>query len=143
MERIAHSEIFEAPLHAVYVRWTRFEQFAKFMEGLTSVMRLGNDRLEWRARVGGQDLRWEADITDEVEDAVIAWRTRSGARHEGKVRFTAQSPERTLVELEMEYELPRGVDTAVIDGDSTGLKDIMEFAAAEAGIIEPVIGGNP
>ena len=66
----------EVPLRAAYNQWTQFEEFPRFMEGVLEVRQLDDRRLHWRAKVGGQEKAWDAEITEQVPDDLIAWRCR-------------------------------------------------------------------
>ena len=57
-----------APLKVVYNQWTQFEEFPQFMEGVEEVRQEGNNRLFWRAKIGGKVKEWEAEITEQVPD---------------------------------------------------------------------------
>jgi uncharacterized membrane protein len=64
-------------------------------------------------------LHWHAEITEQVPDLKIAWRSISGdAPNAGEVRFEAMGPERTRVHLAMEYE-PQGAVENI--GDKLGV----------------------
>ena len=61
----------------------------------------------WRARsesVPGTEKEFATEITEQVPDECIAWRSVSGAQNAGMVRFEPLNKERTRVELTMEYE---------------------------------------
>ncbi|MBE1514436.1 SRPBCC family protein [Nesterenkonia halotolerans] len=47
------SIIVRAPISAVYALWTQFEEFPRFMGGVTSVRFLTDTRLEWVAEPEG------------------------------------------------------------------------------------------
>ena len=68
-----------APLRAVYNQWTQFEEFPRFMEGVEEVRQQGDKHLFWRAKVGGKVKEWQAEITNQVPDERIAWRSVDGS----------------------------------------------------------------
>lgn len=107
-----------APLSAVYNQWTQFESFPSFMEGVKSVRQLDDRRLHWAAEIGGVEREWEAEITHQIPDQKIAWRSTSGAPNGGVVRFERLPEGRTNVILELSFE-PRGLVENI--GDALGL----------------------
>jgi len=66
------------PIRMAYNRWTLFETFPQFMEGVKEVRQLDDKRLLWRAEIGGQEETWEAEIVEQLPDRKIAWRSVSG-----------------------------------------------------------------
>src|SRR6266853_276188 len=63
---------------------------------------------------------WDADITEQAPDKIIAWRSTSGARNEGTVRFVPAGENKTKIELEMHWE-PKDVTEWI--GDVLGADD--------------------
>ena len=118
MERIEKSCEINAPVRAVYNQWTQFEEFPQFMDGIKEVRQTDDTHLHWRASIGGKDKEWDAEITEQVPDQVISWRSVSGAANAGTVRFEPMSHDRTLVRLIMEYEPEGTVEKA---GDAVGV----------------------
>jgi len=108
MAKAEHSVEVHAPLREVYNQWTQFELFPQFMDGVEQVTQLDNKRLHWRARVGGKQQEWDADITEQLPDQRIAWRSLSGDPNAGVVTFHHIDPTTTRVMLQLEYE-PQGV----------------------------------
>jgi uncharacterized membrane protein len=111
----------DVPVRAAYDQWTQFEEFPKFMDGVEAVQQLDDKRLHWRAKVGGKMNEWDAEITQQMPDQVIAWRSMSGDRNEGIVRFQPMGAEKTKIELEMHWE-PKDVVERV--GDVLGADDM-------------------
>ena len=107
MERLQKTFEIECPVRTVYNQWTQFEDFPHFMEGVKEVRQLDDTHLHWRASIAGKDKEWEAEITEQVPDQRIAWRSTSGAPNAGTVRFEPLNKGRTRVMLSMEYE-PQG-----------------------------------
>ena len=105
------------PLSTAYNQWTQFEDFPKFMAGVLDVKQLDDRHQRWHAEIGGKEERWDAEITEQIPDRLIAWRSTSGARNEGRVTFEKLSDSRTRVELRLDYQ-PRGMMEKV--GDAMG-----------------------
>ena len=119
MERIEKSVEVKAPVNAVYNQWTQFEEFPRFMAGVKKVKQLDDTHVHWHAEIWGKDKEWDAEITEQVPDQRIAWRSISGdAPNAGTVRFEPLGADRTRVNLTMEYE-PQGVIENV--GDKLGV----------------------
>jgi uncharacterized membrane protein len=109
------------PVRVAYDQWTQFEEFPRFMEGVESVQQLDDKRLHWRAKVSGRVEEWDAEIVEQVPDRVITWRSTSGARNQGTVRFTPSDSGKTKLELEMHWE-PKDATERV--GDVLGMDDL-------------------
>ena len=80
---------------------------------MLEVRQLGDRRLHWRARIGGQEKTWDAEITEQIPDDRIAWRARSGAVNAGVVTFHRLGDGRTRIMLQLEYE-PEGLVEQVL-----------------------------
>jgi len=111
----------DVPVRVAYDQWTQFEEFPRFMEGVESVQQLDDKRLRWRGKIAGKVEEWEAEITEQVPDKVIAWRSTSGARNDGIVRFVPLGENKTKIELEMHWE-PKDVTERI--GDVLGADDL-------------------
>src|SRR3954469_22417272 len=119
MERIEKSIEVRCPVHSVYNQWTQFEDFPKFMSGVKEVRQLDDTHVHWRAELWGKDKEWDAEIIEQVPDQRIAWRsTTPDTTNAGTVRFEPLGPDRTRVNLTMEYD-PKGVVENV--GDAVGV----------------------
>ena len=118
MERIEKTVDVDCPVHTVYNQWTQFESFPKFMSGVKDVRQIDDTHTHWRAELWGKEKEWDAEITEQIPDRIIAWRSISGdAPNTGMVRFEPLPGERTRVYLAMEYE-PQGITEKV--GDALG-----------------------
>lgn len=95
-----------------YAYWRRLEQLPTFMKNLQSVEQSGKRRSHWVASApGGGTVEWEAEITEDVPDERISWRSLAGASvpNSGSVRFTADPAGRgTVVEADLRYDPPLG-----------------------------------
>ncbi|MEP6851636.1 MAG: SRPBCC family protein [bacterium] len=106
--RVEKSVLVNVPVSTAYNQWTQFEDFPQFMNGVTSVSHLSDDRLEWVAEIGGVKRQWEAKILEQVPDQKVAWAATSGATNAGEVRFEDVGGGQTSVHLFLEYE-PEGL----------------------------------
>src|SRR5262249_25773324 len=107
MEQIRKTIEVNAPVQSVYNQWTQFEEFPRFMDGVKEVTKLDDTHLHWHAEIGGRDKEWHAEITEQTPDQRVSWRSISGARNAGTVRFEPVGADRTRVDLAMAYE-PEG-----------------------------------
>ncbi|HEX5370504.1 MAG TPA: SRPBCC family protein, partial [Dehalococcoidia bacterium] len=132
----------ELPVQTVYNQWTQFEEYPEFMEGVQSVEQTANERLHWSAEVGGVAREWDALITRQVPDQVIAWESEGGAGVDGTVVFHPLDRDRTEIELHMGYEaegLKEQVGGALgflsrkVDSDLKRFKDYVEHRGIESG----------
>lgn len=126
MSRIEKTIVVEAPLTDVYGQWTRFESFARFMEGIERVVQLDDRTLAWTATVGGREKRWTARIVDQTPDVRIAWRGLDGARNDGAVLFSPTEDGETEIRL-------------VVDADPD---DIVEQIGDRLGILDRRVQGD-
>jgi uncharacterized membrane protein len=120
MSSIVHTIDVDVPVRTAYDQWTQFEDFPKFMEGVERVTQIDDARLEWTAEVLGQQRTWRAEITEQVPDQRVAWRSMAGegVEHAGIVTFEPLTDDRTRVTLNMTVE-PQGPAEKV--GDAAGL----------------------
>ncbi|HZR83883.1 MAG TPA: SRPBCC family protein [Candidatus Binatia bacterium] len=108
----------QVPVETAYNQWTQFETFPEFMEGVMEVHQLDDERLHWKANVGGKEKEWDARITEQIPDKRIAWRNIDGPTNAGVVTFHRLAPSQTRVMLQLEYE-PEGLVENV--GDMVGI----------------------
>ena len=92
------------PVSTAYNQWTQFEEFPRFMESVEEVRQLDDTHLHWRANVAGKTKEWDAEITQQIPDQCIAWRSTGGAANSGVVTFDKIGENRTRVKLRMDYE---------------------------------------
>ncbi len=139
------------PVRVAYNQWTQFEDFPHFMEGVQEVKQLDDKRQHWRAEIAGKEQEWDAEITEQVPDKVMAWHSTTGAPNGGNVSFESLGPDQTRVTLSLTYE-PQGiVETAgaalgVVDrqiqGDLNRFKSFIESQGRETGAWRGVIQGG-
>ncbi|MBZ2209413.1 SRPBCC family protein [Massilia sp. R798] len=105
------------PLSTAYNQWTQFEEFPRFMDDVHEVRQVDATHLHWRADVAGNEKEWDAEITEQVPDKRIAWRSTSGVRNSGVVTFHRLGDTTTKIMLQMQYT-PEGAVERI--GDALG-----------------------
>jgi uncharacterized membrane protein len=102
----------EVPLADVYRFWRRFENLPRFMTHLDRVSDRGDGKSHWvAAGPAGLAVEWDAEIINEIENQVIAWRSFPGSdiTSAGSVRFDAVRAGRsTQVSVHLQYAPPAG-----------------------------------
>ena len=110
MHRIEQVMIVARPVRMVYNQWTQFEKFPEFMHGVEQARQVDDTHLHWKARIAGKATEWDAEITEQEPDRRISWKSVSGARNAGTVRFRPLGINRTEVILVMAYETHGAVE---------------------------------
>lgn len=118
MSVIEKSIEINVPVNTAYNQWTQFEEFPKFMEGVKEVKQTDDTHLRWKADIAGKEKEWDAEITEQIPDERVAWRSRTGAMNAGVVTFHRLSEAKSKVMLQLEYD-PEGVVENV--GDAVGV----------------------
>ena len=107
----------DVPVSTAYNQWTQFEQFPRFMSTVESVRQIDDTHLHWSAVVAGKVKEWDAEITEQIPDKRIAWRSTGGVYNSGVVTFHKISDGRTRVMLQMDYRPDSALETV---GDAAG-----------------------
>jgi uncharacterized membrane protein len=137
----------------LYSFWRNFENLPFFMENLESVTQLDGNRSHWVATgPGGKKIEWDAEIYNEKEGELIAWRSLPDAdvTNAGSVHFQeAPGGRGTYLKVVLNYNLPGGKAASLfaklfgqepgqlIESNLKRLKQLLE-----AGEI-PTIDGQP
>ncbi len=142
MASVVESIDVNVPLSTAYNQWTQFEEFPRFMEGVTSVTQTDDTHLHWVAEVGGVEREWDAEITEQHPDERVAWRATSGTQNAGVVTFHRLDDDTTRVTLQMDVDpdgLVENVGTALgfldrrVKGDLESFKEFIESRGSESG----------
>jgi len=110
----------QVPASQAYDVWTQFELFPRFMGNVEEVRQRDDRHLHWRASMWGRTEEWDAEITEQIPDKRIAWRSERGAHNAGAVTFHRLSDDTSRVMLQMEYE-PEGLIERI--GDAFGVAE--------------------
>jgi uncharacterized membrane protein len=142
MATVHQSIEIDAPARVAYNQWTQFETFPTFMEGVKEVSQVDDTHLHWVAEVGGKREEWEAEITEQVPDERIAWRSVSGKGNAGTVTFESLDGGRTRLTVGIDHDTEGvvetvgsalGVDDRRVKGDLERFRQLIEARGAESG----------
>jgi uncharacterized membrane protein len=141
-EEVTKTMTIGLPVEEVYGFWRDFENLPRFMAHLESVVVQDDRRSRWTAKgPGGKTFSWDAEITEDRPNELIAWRSAPGAevRNTGTVRFLpAPGGRGTEVRVDLTYAPPAGLLGASvaklfgkepgeqIEGDLRRFKQVME-----------------
>ena len=102
----------------LYEFWHNFENLPQFMTHLESVTVQGSKRSHWVAKApGGTTVEWDANITEDRPNELIAWRSTADADidNHGSVRFAATpDAQGTRVDVDLVYQPPAGKLGAIV-----------------------------
>jgi uncharacterized membrane protein len=96
----------DVPIRTAYNQWTQFEEFPRFMQDVEEVRQIDDTHLHWRANIAGKPVEWDSEITTQIPDRRISWRSTSGPPNSGAVTFDRVTDNRTRITLRMSYRAP-------------------------------------
>src|ERR1043166_443628 len=136
-----------APAADVFAFWSDYEKFPRFMTHLKEVRDLGGGKSHWVAEgPAGVPVSWDAEITEQVPNQLLAWRSVPGSavETEGVVRFDENADASTRVTIRLFYKPPAGMLGHIvaslfgadpkheIDDDMVRLKSVIELGRTRA-----------
>jgi uncharacterized membrane protein len=132
----------KVPLHTAYNQWTQFEEFPEFMEGVEEVRQVNANLTHWRTKIAGVEREFDAQITSQQPDALVAWQSVNEPRQAGTVTFRPLDAVHTEVTLLMDFE-PEGITEKAgdalgivdrrVEGDLERFKEFIETRGADTG----------
>ena len=139
-QRVQESIEVQAPLQDVYSYWSNFENFPRFMENIEEVRMTGEDTSHWKVKGPlGTSVEFDAKTTEMNPEQGVGWNTVDGqVMTSGEIRFQEVRPDRTRVEVTMNYADPPGgkageaVANILSDPEKSTRQDLENFA----GIVE-------
>lgn len=155
-QRVESSVALEAPVSRVYDYWRDLENLPNFMSNIEEVRNIGDRRTHWVVRGPlGVKMEYGAETTQAQENEAIAWNSIDGnVQTSGQVRFQELGPERTRIEVTMNYSGPPGGKLGevgsrlvanpqiMLDQDLQNFKEIMEGTATPEEIQQRVAAAS-
>jgi uncharacterized membrane protein len=100
-----------AGVEQVFDFWTRHEEFPRFMSNVHEVKKTGENRYHWTvAGPLGVSVEWDAEITKQIPNTLLAWKSLDGSAIEqtGIIHFTPTTEGDTCVDISLSYNPPAG-----------------------------------
>ena len=100
------------PVGEVFAYFRDFANLPTFMENVERIDILSGTRSHWVVRApAGKTVEWNAVVTDEAKDSLIAWTSEPGAdvANSGQVEFRDAGARGTVVTATILYDPPAGV----------------------------------
>ena len=129
--------------------WKSMENFPKFMTHVKHVEAVSDICYEWTVDAAlGATVKWQANVTEVVDNKRIAWRTAEDAQvpNTGVVEFEDNGEGGTNLHVQLKYDPPAGkLGHAIatlfgrnpgqqMDDDLVRCKEILERGATEQGV---------
>jgi uncharacterized membrane protein len=126
-QRVEGSIEVEAPVQEVYEYWRNLENLPHFMTNREEVRSTGPDTTHWRVKGPlGASLEFDARTTQDEPNEALGWNTQNGqVETSGQVRFRDVTPNRTRVEVQMNYWDPPGGRAGEVASRLVANPDIM------------------
>jgi uncharacterized membrane protein len=99
------------PAAELYKFWRNFENLPQFMNHLELVKNTDPLYSHWKTKAPlGYSVEWDAEITNEVENRLIEWKSIEGSDipNSGRVEFSETKDRGTVVKVTFQYEAPGG-----------------------------------
>lgn len=143
-QRVEGSVEIEVSAQTAYDYWQSLENLPYFMKNVEQVRSTGPDTTHWRMKGPfGTPVEFEARTTQKESGQAIGWNTIEGdVGSSGQVSFTEATPNRSRVDVVMNYSDPPGGRAGeaaakvladphqMLEQDLINLKDILEGKAS-------------
>jgi uncharacterized membrane protein len=125
----------DVPVRTAYNQWTQFEDFPRFMDGVNQIQQLDATHTHWKTEIGGVKREFDAEITEQLPDERVAWKSTEGEQQAGVVTFHRLDDSHTRVTVQMDYQAQGVVEKAGsaigvvghrVKGDLHRFKDFIE-----------------
>ena len=120
MSTVTDSIDVAVPVRTAYNQWTQFEEFPRFMDGVSEIKQLTETTTHWKTKIAGVEREFDADITEQIPDERVAWTSTSGSKQAGVVTFHRLDASTTRVTVQMDFDPEGFVENA---GDKLGVLD--------------------
>jgi uncharacterized membrane protein len=115
MDSLQKSITVNCDIGTVFKIWDNVQNIPKFMKQIKSVKPIGNDMTHWTVRGPFNTMiEWDARILEKKNQEKITWKSTEGdIIAEGEVKFEPEGPEKTRVELDLQYEPKSGLALSI------------------------------
>jgi len=114
------------PIDAVFRAWSSLERLPSLI-GMIEEVQVRGKRSHWKMRVNGRSVEWDAEITQNIPNQSLAWKSQSGPKHTGRINFSPLGGD-TEVHVVMNYAPPGGELAGDLLGETTALEQYLAQA---------------
>jgi uncharacterized membrane protein len=112
-EIVGRTVTINRPRSEVYAFWRNFSNLPIIMDNVERIDVIDGTRSHWIVKApAGKTVEWDAIVTADEPDRLIAWETADGAdvRSTGRIEFLDAAPGRgTMVRATIAYDPPGGI----------------------------------
>ncbi|MET8413079.1 SRPBCC family protein [Streptomyces sp. NPDC005195] len=141
MAQIEKSIEVDVSLRIAYTQWTRFDAFPDFLDGVEEVTYVSEILTHWKTRTDGVEREFDAEITEQIPDERVAWKTVDQPNWAAVITFEHLDDAKTKITLRLIYT-PRGFTEKLGDrlghvkrraaGDLKNFKRYIESRSAQS-----------
>ncbi len=109
---VARAVTINRPVGEVFAYFRDFANLSSFMENVVRIDVIDDVKSHWVVKApAGKTVEWDAVITDEAKDRLIAWQSEPGAdvANSGRVEFRDAGARGTVVTATIAYDPPAGI----------------------------------
>ncbi|WP_443027471.1 SRPBCC family protein [Sphingomonas sp. LR59] len=109
---VARAVTINRPVAEVFTYFRDFANLPTFMENVERIDILNDTRSHWVVKApAGKTVEWDAVVTEEAQDRLIAWTSEPGAdvANSGRVEFRDAGARGTVVTATIAYDPPGGI----------------------------------
>lgn len=113
---IARAVTINRPAAELYAYWRDLSNLPSFMDNVVSITPNG-ERSHWVVKaLGGKTVEWDARITEDKPNELLAWTSEEGAdvANSGRIEFRDAGARGTVVTATIAYDPPAGVVGKII-----------------------------
>jgi len=124
--RIEKSIEIGAPVAEVFHAWADLKNLPSRIPLVQKIIRWGG-RFHWEIEIAGQQLAWDAIVTQFIPNEAIGWKSISGPKHTGRIAFSPLAND-TLIHVQMNYAPPLGRASGLLAPIENQLGSYVEHA---------------
>jgi uncharacterized membrane protein len=99
------------PVAELYAYWRDLSNLPSFMDNVVSIASIDSQRSHWVVKApAGKTVEWDARITEDQPNALLAWTSEEGAdvANSGRIEFRDAGARGTVVIATIAYDPPAG-----------------------------------
>lgn len=100
--RIEKSIQIGKPVEEVFSAWANFARLPHMIDSVEEVQQHGT-RSFWAMEINGKRMEWQAELTQNIPNQSLGWKSVSGPKHTGRINFSPLGGD-TEVHVVMNYQ---------------------------------------